>query len=56
MVTAIAGSTSKRRDWETITRGAGELTFVWGNSQRYRSGDRRDSYPDCDYSHVLIQY
>ncbi|HEX9341692.1 MAG TPA: hypothetical protein VF992_11070 [Thermoplasmata archaeon] len=37
-------------------RSAREMTFVWGNSRRYRSGDRLELYPDWDYFHVLIQY
>ncbi len=32
------------------------MTFVWGKSDRYGSGDRLDSYPDCEYFHVRIQY
>ncbi len=52
----LMSDAEKRSSWDTITRGAQEMTFVWGKSQRYRSGDRLESYPDCDYFHVLIQY
>jgi hypothetical protein len=46
----------RRRSWAMIAGRARRMTFVRGDSHRYAPGDALDSYPDCDYFHVLIQY
>ena len=46
----------RRRSWSRIVDTAHEITFVHGKSQRYRSGDALDAYPDCDYFHVLVRF
>jgi FkbM family methyltransferase len=46
----------RQRSWAKIVRSARDVTFLQGDSHRYGPGDHVDSYPDCDYFHVLIQY
>lgn len=48
--------TERVATWQRIVEDAHEVIFVTGESERYRPGDRMESYPECDYFHALIRY
>jgi FkbM family methyltransferase len=42
--------------WHRVVDSAKELTFICGETNQYKYGDKVASIPDCLYFHVLIKY
>jgi FkbM family methyltransferase len=43
-------------NWRRVTMGAKKITFIDGDTTRYRCGSEVDSMPDCTYFHVFMRY